>query len=166
MINGIQVLREVYSNHEEESFQPSGLDLKLGKVYKISNEGVCGIVDGEKIIPNHIPLEKTEMYDTMVWVIKPNTPYIFEVDRQVKIGDENAQFYLPRSTLLREGVNVYTALGDTGYNGRLSFLVINHRLDDFVITEGERFAQLVDFQVTGVDSTDGYDGDHQEEVEE
>ena len=89
-----------------------------------------------------------------------NKPYICQVKNQIKIGESNAQFYLPRSTLLRAGVNVYTALGDLGYNGHLSFLVINHGPRPFFIQEGERFAQLVDFEVRG--GSESYDGDYQE----
>ena len=77
------------------------------------------------------------------------------------VNHNNAQFYLPRSTLLRAGVNVYTALGDLGYNGHLSFLVINHGYKPFFIQVGERFAQLVDFEVKG--GSESYMGDYQEE---
>ena len=68
---------------------------------------------------------------------------------------------MPRSSLLRAGVNVYTALGDLGYNGYLRFLVINHRKSPFFIQQGERFAQLVDFEVRG--GSESYNGDYQEE---
>lgn len=166
MINGIDYLRKMYPNRDEKDYQPSGLDLRLGKVFQIDDTLTCGIYGGEKVSAPliELPIEnycQYKMYDG--WLLEYNKPYIFEVQEQIKIGESNAQFYLPRSTLLRNGVNVYTALGDLGYNGKLQFLVINHRPKSFFIERGERFAQLVDFQVRG--GSTSYNGDYQEEVE-
>lgn len=167
MINGIDYLRKKYPGRDKKDYQPSGLDLRVGKVYKINQAGnVSGIVNGEKYIPPYREIELKDYPEygfSDVWRIDWDDPYIFEVENQIQIGNHNAQFYLPRSTLLRCGVNVYTALGDLGYNGHLSFLVINHRENPFFISKGERFAQLVDFEVRG--GSESYDGDYQEEVE-
>lgn len=173
MINGIDYLRKMYPNRDEKDYQPSGLDLRLGKVFVLdSDENYSyGLYGGNKRIPNHVekkedylkmldlPHDKEEVYTG--WFLDPNKAYICQVQEQIKIGENNAQFYLPRSTLLRAGINVYTALGDLGYNGHLSFLVINHGTKPFFIEKGERFAQLVDFGVRG--GSESYDGDYQEE---
>lgn len=164
MINGINYLKKEYPNREESDYQPSGLDLRVEKVYIITEDVPSGIIDGIKVIPEHSeikPKDYPEYNFENCWKIEYNKPYIFEVQKQITIGKNNAQFYLPRSTLLRQGVNVYTALGDTGYTGHLSFMVINHRKGDFYISKGERFAQLIDFQVQDTDKE--YDGDYQEE---
>lgn len=166
MINGIDYLKKIYSNMDEECFQPSGVDLKLGKVYELDDYLICGLVNGQKFVPEHIEIKPQYVAEygyEEVWRIESLKPYIFEVDRQIQIGDNNAQFYLPRSTLLRCGVNVCTALGDLGYNGHLSFLVVNYRKQPFYIQKGERFAQLVDFEVKG--GSESYKGDYQEEIE-
>lgn len=167
MINGIDYLKKMYPNRKDKDYQPSGLDLRLGKVFYLDFERdeVYGLIDGEKYLPKHLPIKPILMQcgeDDYVagWKLMPQQPYICQVKDQIKIGENNAQFYLPRSTLLRAGVNVYTALGDLGYNGHLSFLVINHGARPFFIGEGERFAQLVDFEVKG--GSESYDGDYQE----
>lgn len=179
MINGIDYLKKMYPNRNEKDYQPSGMDLRLGKVYymETDKDKLYGIYGGKKIIPHHHELKMTQvkMYGSTLsteglsfdkeqtywgWSLEPNKPYICQVQEQIKIGENNAQFYLPRSTLLRAGVNVYTALGDLGYNGHLSFLVINHGNKPFFIEKGERFAQLVDFEVRG--GSESYDGDYQE----
>lgn len=164
MINGIDYLKKMYPNREDEDYQPSGLDLRVGKVFVLEDGSMASLHEGEKHLPNQIELPignvmELALYDG--WVLDPHRPYMFEVQEQIKIGDNNAQFYLPRSSLLRAGVNVYTALGDLGYNGHLRFLVINHRNGPFFIQKGERFAQLVDFEVRG--GSESYDGDYQEE---
>ena len=168
MINGIDYLKKMYPNRDEKDYQPSGLDLRLGNVFYLDSkkEVRYGLINGEKILPEHKPVKPKLLEvgkDDYIsgWDLEPNIPYICEVSKQIKIGDNNAQFYLPRSTLLRAGVNVYTALGDLGYNGHLSFLVINHGYKPFFIQTGERFAQLIDFEVKG--GSESYDGDYQEE---
>lgn len=175
MINGIDYLKKMYPGRDDKDYQPSGLDLRLGKVYHIDSRKdlMYGIYGGKKFIPQHVEARMTQIkfYDYDLgngkedveycgWDLEPNRPYICEVQEQIKIGESNAQFYLPRSTLLRAGVNVYTALGDLGYNGHLSFLVINHGEKSFFIEKGERFAQLIDFEVRG--GSESYDGDYQE----
>ena len=167
MINGIDYLRKMYPNRDEKDYQPSGMDLRLGNISVLESEyGVTyGLIDGKKILPKQKPLkpmliEVGENDYVAGWKLNPGQPYIATVKNQIRIGDNNAQFYLPRSTLLRAGVNVYTALGDLGYKGHLSFLIINHGPSKFFIQEGERFAQLVDFEVKG--GSESYDGDYQE----
>ena len=170
MINGIDYLKKMYPNRDVKDYQPSGLDLRLGNVFYLDGERdeTYGLIDGKKILPKHKPLKPTliqtgygEKEDYVVgWKLIPQQTYIAQVKDQIKIGESNAQFYLPRSTLLRAGVNVYTALGDLGYNGHLSFMIINHGPRSFFIQQGERFAQLVDFEVRG--GSESYDGDYQE----
>lgn len=168
MINGIDYLKKTYPDRDDNDYQPSGLDLRLGKVFSLKEEEgeVYGILNGQKLIPDHEEVPLTQFHDVECgidifgWALAPGIPYICQVQEQIKIGDNNAQLYLPRSTLLRAGINVYTALGDLGYNGHLSFLVINHSNSFFFIEKGERFAQLVDFEVRG--GSESYDGDYQE----
>lgn len=166
MINGIDYLKKMYSDRDEKDYQPSGLDLRLGKVFALDqNDDFYGLIDGQKYLPKQDYIRPTLFKcrkDDYVagWFLQPGVPYICQVRNQIKIGENNAQFYLPRSSLLRAGVNVYTALGDLGYNGHLSFLVINHGAKPFFIGEGERFAQLIDFEVRG--GSESYDGDYQE----
>lgn len=170
LINGIDYLKEKYPGRDIKDYQPSGLDLRLGNLFYMETERDIkyGLIDGEKILPKHKPVKPTLIQvreDDYVagWDLIPQQPYIAQVKGQIQIGDQNAQFYLPRSTLLRAGVNVYTALGDLGYNGHLSFLIINHGARPFFIQEGERFAQLIDFEVKG--GSESYNGDYQEPIE-
>lgn len=166
MINGIDYLKQMYPDRDDKDYQPSGMDLRLGKVFALNQEhDFYGLVDGKKYLPEQEYI-KPVLFECGIddyvagWFLRPQKPYICQVRNQIKIGESNAQFYLPRSSLLRAGVNVYTALGDLGYNGHLSFLVINHGKKPFFIGEGERFAQLIDFEVKG--GSESYDGDYQE----
>lgn len=167
MINGIEYLKKTYPNRNPKDYQPSGLDLRIGKLYECDpyESPLIGIIGGKKMLPplrqvkpiwvNTVEEEPYEAFE-----LKPNIPYIVEVQEQIQIGHNNAQFYLPRSTLLRSFVTVDTALGDLGYNGHLQFLMINHGFTPYYLEVGERFVQLVDFEVTG--GTESYNGDYQE----
>ena len=171
MINGNDFLKEMYPNKDEEQYQSSGLDLKLGQIYEVIDKPYkvndYGLFIDEK---HSYDLRKVSFddgylgYNRAVWSLLPNKPYFAEVDEKIEIGDCNAQAYFPRSTLIRNGVNVYTAWGDLGYHGKLMFLIINHGPRPFVLEKGVRFVQLVDFQVK--DSSIRYDGDYQEDEEE
>ena len=44
-----------------------------------------------------------------------------------------------------------------------NYLIINHGARPFFIQEGERFAQLIDFEVKG--GSESYNGDYQEPIE-
>lgn len=163
MINGIDYLKKMYPGRDEEDYQPSGLDLRVGRVFVLDDGMLAFLHEGEKRLPAQAELPLTQLHEYALydgWVLEPQRPYMFEVEPSIEIGQFNAQFYLPRSSLLRAGVNVYTALGDLGYNGHLRFLVINHRRGPFFIQRGERFAQLIDFEVRG--GSESYNGDYQE----
>lgn len=162
MINGINYLKEMYPNFDDSSYQPDGIDLRLGQVYRFdfSSEILYGITEESKILPDLTELEKISVNDVNGWILNPQEAFIFEVDRTVHIKNNSAQFYLPRSSLLRMGLNVITALGDSGYNGHLSFLAKNETTEPLFLEEGVRFAQLIDFEVKGAGK---YDGDYQDD---
>lgn len=177
MINGFDILKEKYPDFDEDCRTPNGLDLRLGNVYELSDEFLSyGIMENRKDIPVHIKIlpessnyryqDKDGEWHNNVegWFLQPNRVYILEVDRQIKISDNCAQIYRPRSTLLRSGVALYTATGDAGYNGHLAFMCINHSARPFFMEVGVRFAQMIDFEVKGASTS--YDGDFQEERKE
>lgn len=166
MIMGRKLLKEMYKNLEKGQYQPAGIDLTVGKVSElVHNEGTqYGLLKNAKILPNHKELEvKSVMAGGMiqkVFILQPRTSYVVTTKEKVKISEDVGQFYLPRSSLLRAGVDVCTAFGDPGFNGHLSFLIVNHTDKPFLLEEGVRFAQLVSLEVTGIDG--GYDGDYNE----
>ncbi len=167
MINGEIILRKVYDNLDEKQYQPAGIDLTLDSLQELvdGNLHLHGLFEGIKILPEQKKINTTTIQIKgslrKVYTLEPHIPYIATTKEKINIGDSSAQFYLPRSSLLRAGVDVRTALGDPGFNGHLSFLVINHRDTPFMIEKGVRFAQLVDMQCINVENL--YDGDYNEE---
>lgn len=165
MINGFEVLEERYPFFDDESRTPNGIDLRLGAVYELEeSEFFYGLFNEGKLVPKHKFIDCFEMktdYGTIEgWAFKPNKPYILEVQDPIEIDKNSMQTYYPRSTLLRSGCTLHTAVGDAGYCGKLSFLFINHSNEAFVLEKGVRFAQLVDSELKG-SGLKTYDGDYQ-----
>lgn len=166
MINGEGNLRRQYSDLDEEQYQPAGIDLTLDKVsiLKHSNGTTYGLLKDVKVLPEQEELETDAVQVggmlKSVYTLTPHIPYIATTKEKIKISESSGQFYLPRSSLLRAGVDVRTAFGDPGFNGHLSFLLINWTTSPFVIEKGTRFAQLVDINV--VAPLNEYDGDYNE----
>lgn len=166
MINGEGNLRRQYPDLDEKQYQPAGIDLTLDKVSILKhNNGITyGLLQDVKVLPEQEELEiNTVKVGGMlknVYTLTPHIPYIATTKEKIKINENSGQFYLPRSSLLRAGVDVRTAFGDPGFNGHLSFLLINWTTSPFVIEKGTRFAQLVDMNV--VASLNEYDGDYNE----
>jgi len=67
----------------------------------------------------------------------------------------------PRSSLLRCGVSVGTAVWDAGYSGRSESLFNVYHPGGFRVQKNSRVVQLVFFRLT--ESTEGYSGSYQNE---
>lgn len=167
MIMGFKDIKSLYPNLDRDDYQPNSLDLRLDKICEIPlalDEGVVGIFDSTKLIPRPKEIEKEELYGISGYVLQPKTSYIAFVkgnkeDGKMEIPKNIAQFYLPRSTLLRCGVSLDTALGDSGFVGHLQFLITNNSLNPFFISANERIATCISFEVKNGTL---YDGDYNE----
>ena len=166
MITGEKYLRQLYPNLSEKQYQPAGIDLTLDIVSQITYDKgtVYGLLKDAKVLPRLDPLLTANVHIggmvKEVFTLEPHKSYIATTKEKIKISKHAGQFYFPRSSLLRAGIDVRTAFGDPGFNGHLSFLLVNHTDEMFVIEKGARFAQLVDISANNVDSE--YDGDYNE----
>ena len=138
----------------EDLIQPSGIDLELDKIF--IQKGPGSLIDNEKNLP------ETEELEGSIYTLEPNTPYLASIKRKIKIPKGYAMLYNPRSTLLRSFVSVETAVGDPGFYGTLTFLIINHGKYPYKIKKGDRIAQGVVFKVIG---SGEYNGSYQEKEE-
>lgn len=118
--------------------QPNGVDLTVASVDAVTGGGELR-VDG-KTVGDRAPVEAT---DGRVEV----TPgaYVVGYGERVAIPDDHVGFILPRSSLLRNGASLHTAVWDTGYEGRGEGLLtvgapltleVGARIGQFVLAEG------------------------------
>ena len=166
MIIGREQLKQMYPELLNEQYQPAGIDLTLGNLVKpIHSDGtVYGLLKDAKVLPNYEQVFTNNIQIggmiKRVWTLDPHSIYMGITNEKIKITKDSGQFYFPRSSLLRAGIDVRTAFGDPGFDGHLQFLIVNHTDYHFSLEEGVRFAQLVNINTSDVDKE--YDGDYNE----
>ena len=136
---------------EDAQRQPNGVDLTVDAVFEGTGRGRIG--RHEKRVADRRELEP----DDSEYRLDAGT-YVVRYGEVVRIPEGRIGFVLPRSTLLRNGCTLDTAVWDAGYEG-----VGEGRLDvgnPIDIEPGARIAQLV---LARADHDGTYDGDYQSE---
>ncbi len=141
----------------DEQVQANGFDLTLRDVAVMQTAGRITAANSQRIISDLSPLvfDGTDGIDLI-----PGT-YIITYNEIVHLPKNIMALGRPRSSLLRCGVNVGTAVWDAGYEGRSQslFMVYNYR--GFRVQKNARITQLVFFELTG--ESEGYNGVYQGE---
>jgi dUTP pyrophosphatase len=133
--------------------QPNGVDLTLEAVFEPVEAGRIG-VDGKRIAERRA-VEPSD--DPPAYALEPGG-YVARYAETVRIPDDHVGFVLPRSSLMRNGTMVNTAVWDAGYEGRGEGLL--HVTRPIEIDVGARVAQLV---LARADASGTYDGSYQGE---
>lgn len=158
MIVGRENLLKLFPNFAED-VQENGIDLRVGEIYKISDDydnRLVGCIDDEKYLPN---LEVVECEDNC-FVLYPKTYYFVKTDRDIHIPDGYTQTYAIRSTFARCGLLLISAVGDNDFNGRLMMGLYNTNKNlKIFVGENERVIQAVTYENDGTASK--YDGSYQ-----
>ena len=133
--------------------QPNGVDLTLDAVFEPVEAGRIG-VDGKRIAERR---EREPAGEPPAFALEAGG-YVARYAERVRIPDDHVGFVLPRSSLMRNGTMVNTAVWDAGYEGRGEGLLQVTR--PIEIEHGARIAQLV---LARADATGTYDGSYQGE---
>ena len=152
MIGGPSRLIENYVCLETQ-LQPNGFDLSLREVSRLTTPGQIGADNSDRLLPNTEPLE----FDGDGWAILPPGPHLITFNEIVNLPLGFMALGYPRSSLLRSGVAIHTAVWDTGYSGRSqSLLVVYHPLG-YRVQRNARLLQMVFHYLDAVPS-EGYQG--------
>ncbi len=141
----------------ETQLQPSGFDLSLKEVREFSGSGSADFSNEERVIAGSAPMPPD--YDGWYWL--PPGCYTIVYNEIVQMPLDLAAIARTRSTLLRNGATVETAVWDPGYQGRSSSLLVVHNREGIRLRRDARVAQLI-FYWTG-DVGEGYSGVFQNE---
>ena len=136
--------------------QPNGIDIRVDRVAALASRGVLGIEARE-------PAERSEMpTDGDGWWDLPPGAYVIGYLERVNLPNDVMAFARPRSSLLRSGVAIHTAVWDAGYSGRGEGLLHVMNPAGYRLQRGSRVVQLV-FIRLGAAAAEGYAGRYQHE---
>ena len=141
----------------EEQVQPNGFDLTLREIALPQTSGQIAASDSQRLVPGLAPL----VFDDLDFIDLMPAAYTITYNEIVHLPNDVMALARPRSSLLRCGVSVSTAVWDAGYSGRSQSLMVVHNPQGFRLQKNARIVQLVFFQLTG--ETEGYHGAYQGE---
>ncbi len=141
----------------ETQVQPNGIDLTLREVALLQTSGKIAASDSQRLVSDLAPL----VFDGLGFIDLMPGAYIITYNEIVHLPNNVMALARPRSSLLRCGVTVNTAVWDAGYSGRSQSLMVVHNPQGFRLQRNARIVQLVFLQLTR--KTEGYHGAYQEE---
>jgi len=118
--------------------QPCGVDLTVRQVSTFARAGSVDFDNSGRVIPDRQPLEWTDG-----WIHLPVGSYHVIYNEVVNLPADIMALAYPRSTLLRCGATVYTAVWDPGYSGRAEALLEVQNPHGLRLSRGARIVQLV-----------------------
>ncbi|MFC1913538.1 deoxyuridine 5'-triphosphate nucleotidohydrolase [Chloroflexota bacterium] len=140
-----------------EQVQPNGIDLTLRDIALPQSPGRIAVKDSQRLVSELAPL----VFDGLDFIdLMPGT-YIITYNEIVHLPRDIMALGAPRSSLLRCGVTIETAVWDAGYSGRSQSLLVVYNPQGFRVQRNARMMQLVFFLLTG--ETEGYQGNYQGE---
>ncbi len=141
----------------ETQLQPNGIDLTLREVALLQTSGKIAISDSQRVVSNLAPL----VFDGLGFIDLIPGAYIITYNEIVHLPNIVMALAKPRSSLLRCGVTIDTAVWDAGYSGRSQSLMVVYNPQGFCLQKNARIVQLIFFQLTH--ETEGYQGAYQGE---
>jgi dUTP pyrophosphatase len=141
----------------QSQLQVNGFELTVARVESFEGPGRIGFSNDDRALPPTKAFEWGE--DGWLFLKKGSYKIIF--NEFVSIPNDVCAIGLPRSSLLRMGVNVHTAVWDAGYRGRSEALLVVYSGEGFYIKKNARAVQLV-FMGLGA-SQEGYSGRYMNE---
>jgi dUTP pyrophosphatase len=141
----------------DEQVQANGFDLTLRDVALMKSAGRIMVDNRRRVVSGLAPLtfDKAGCLD-----LAPDI-YMITYNEIVHLPKDIMALGRPRSSLLRCGVSVGTAVWDAGYEGRSQSLLVVHNPKGFRVQRNARITQLIFFYLTG--ESEGYQGIYQGE---
>ncbi len=150
-------LVEAMINPEEQT-QMCGVELTLRKVERLLSAGALAFDNKERQLPRAEAIE----FDASGWVDLVPGAYLVTFNEIVDIPKDMAALARPRSSLLRMGASLETALWDPGYRGRSQSLLVVYNPQGLRLRKNARLMQLV-FMRLEKETDKGYSGVYQGE---
>jgi len=146
--------RSTLTGVQEGDVQPNAVDLRLGKVFDISQRDF--IIDEERKV--HRGSEEVDPFwgDGEGYYHLYPGHYEVVMENVINVGEGEAGWVITRSTLNRNGVFLTSGLYDTGYHGMMA-AVMHVSVGKMLIKRGTRIGQYLSFNA---ESLHKYSGDY------
>jgi dUTP pyrophosphatase len=141
----------------KEQLQVNGFELTAQKIETFEGPGRIGFSNDDRELPATRPLEWGEDG----WLFLAPGCYKVTFNEVVAIPKDACAIGLPRSSLLRMGVSVHTAVWDAGYRGRSEAMLVVYNKDGFRIKKDARVLQLLFMRLES--GQEGYKGRYMDE---
>ncbi len=128
----------------QEQIQPNGIDLRLDAVWRTRGMATMGTAAADRVLPAREVLE----FGRGGWLHLAAGTYGIRFAEQVRMPPQYGGLAYPRSSLLRMGVTIPTAVWDAGYSGRGETIMQILNAEGVRVQRGARVAQLVVFRLT------------------
>ncbi|MBI4777441.1 deoxyuridine 5'-triphosphate nucleotidohydrolase [Candidatus Desantisbacteria bacterium] len=142
----------------ETQVQINGVELSLSTVETFIDYGTIGFHNQERILAGTNAIDQ----DSDGWFLLKQGQYKIIFNEIVNIPKDMMAIARPRSSLLRCGVSVETAVWDSGYSGRSEALLLVHNPYGFRVKKDARLIQLLFFRLPEM-VNQGYTGIYQGE---
>lgn len=142
----------------DSQLQPNGFDLTLAGVAVFTEAGQLGPTDADRRLAAAADLP----FDADGYATLRPGPYLLRMNETVNLPLDLMALGRPRSSLLRNGVALHTAVWDAGYRGRSQALMTVHHPKGFRLARNARVLQLVFFRLVRPVAR-GYEGKYQGE---
>ena len=142
----------------EVQLQTNGVDLRVERIQRLASPGLLGATDAvrEPAAREDVPCDNDGWWDLH------RGAYVVTYREKVNLPHDLMALARPRSTLLRSGVTIHTAVWDAGYSGRGEGLLSVLNARGYRLQRGARVLQLVFFRLTAP-TLEGYRGKYQGE---
>ena len=123
----------------ETQTQMCGMELTVQRIERFTSSGAVAFENSERRLPETESLQ----FDQSGWIDLPAGAYLVTFNEIVSIPGDVAALARARSTLLRCGASLQTALWDPGYRGRSQSLLVVHNPSGLRLKRNARLMQLV-----------------------
>ena len=127
----------------DQQLQPNGFDLTLCQVAQLTSAGYMGTGPDQRELSDTKLLE----FDRPGWLHLSAGSYLVTFNEVVNLPLDLMALGRPRSSLLRSGVSIHTAVWDAGYQGRSQALLSVYNPDGYQVQKDARLLQLVFFRL-------------------
>jgi len=123
----------------------------------LQSPGKIAVKDSQRLVSDLAPL----VFDGLDFIDLMPGAHIITYNEIIHLPKNIMALASPRSSLLRCGVTVNTAVWDAGYSGRSQSLMVVYNPQGFRLQRNARIIQLVFLRLTK--ETEGYHGAYQGE---